>query len=146
MKRLMRCANLLALVCVAAAHAQDGAPSPMPMEFVEGERWEWRVTITPDIGAARSPTRTVVNSSEGLRFQNHRGRTESFMAAFETNPFFSTKSLSAFREWPLEVGKTWSYQGEFMEGSPVLNWRWAQVRLTAASLRRGPCARPCGWR
>jgi hypothetical protein len=55
-----------------------------------------------------------------LQFQNNRGRTTGFKAAFETNPFFNTKSLSPFCEWPLEVGKTWDYKGEFMGGETSL--------------------------
>jgi hypothetical protein len=53
-------------------------------------------------------------------FQNHRGKTANLKATFETNPFFGTTSLSAFREWPLEVGKTWEYKGEFMNGEASL--------------------------
>ncbi len=120
MKPFIGYAGLLALVFAAAIHAQESAPVAFPNNFVAGENWEWRVTITPDTGAARSPTRTVVNSGDGLLFQNHRGKTDSFKSTFETNPFFNTKSLTPFREWPLEVGKTWTYQGVYMEGSATL--------------------------
>lgn len=117
MKSSLRYRMLPAFLLASAAGAQDGgaAPAPLPSDFVEGERWEWRLTITPDVGANPSPTRTVVNTAEGLQFQNHRGKTDSFKAAFEANPFFLTKSLTPFREWPLEVGKTWRYEGEFMD-------------------------------
>lgn len=109
-----------ALALLIAAKSVIAVPVAFPTDFVEGERWDWRVKITPDVGAESSLTRQVVKVNDGLQFQNQRQATESFKSALDVNPFFNTKSLSAFREWPLEVGKTWQYKGEFMGGETSL--------------------------
>jgi hypothetical protein len=108
----------------AALWAQ--APAAMPSDFTAGERWEARMTITPDVGAPAAPSRTVVNSEAGLRFKNHRGNVYPLNVPYETSPFFNTKSLNAWRQWPLEVGKTWAFEGEFSPSGGT-----ARLRQTA---------------
>lgn len=123
MNLAIKIAGVFALAFTAHAHAQiaTAVPAPLPTEFSEGERWEWRLTITPDVGADSGPTRTAVKSNGVLWFQDHRGRTTSIATALESNPLFNTKSLSPFRVWPLEVGKSWEYKGEFMGGETSLS-------------------------
>jgi hypothetical protein len=105
---------LSALLFASGAHAQVTAgAAAMPTSFVEGERWEWQMSITPDVGASRKPTRTVVTTPDGLRFKNHRDNVYPLSVPFETGPFFNTKSRTAWMQWPLEVGKTWTFEGEF---------------------------------
>jgi hypothetical protein len=118
----VKLAGLLAVAFASLAHSQSGTavPAPLPTDFSEGERWEWRVTITPDVGTAPVRTRSVVKTGDGLRFENQRGIAARFNESFETNPFFNTKSLSPFRVWPLEVGKNWDYKAEFMGGETSL--------------------------
>jgi hypothetical protein len=62
MNLTIKIAGVFALAYSAAAIAQSAAAAsaPMPTDFSEGERWDWRATYTPDIGADSGPTRMVV--------------------------------------------------------------------------------------
>jgi hypothetical protein len=127
----------VAVLAATAVYAQSQAP--MPTEFAEGERWEARMTITPDVGAPPTPSRTVIKAEGALRFQNHRGNVYALNVPYEASPFFNTKSLNAWRQWPLEVGKTWVFEGEFsLAGST------AKLRQTATVVGIEEVAVPAG--
>ena len=128
-------ATLLLYSAVALAQS----PAAMPTSFVEGERWEARMTFTPDIGAPAAPSRTVIKADGGLRFQNHRGNVYPLNVPYETSPFFNTKSLNAWRQWPLEVGKTWTFEGEFTPSVGV-----ARLRQTATVVALEDVTVPAG--
>lgn len=102
--------RLLAVVCIAGpaiSHAQK-AEMPAPTTFNVGDTWEWRQidNRTKTEGAKRS--RIAVKVDGDLLFSNG---TDSSQIA---HAFLGEPASKPWRVWPLEVGKKWVSDREWV--------------------------------
>ena len=112
--------RLLAIVCLAApaiSHAQK-AEMPAPTSFNVGDAWEWRQVDNRTKLEEGKPTRTVVKVDGILKFSN--GTTNSqISAAFIDGVGGYQHSPKPWRVWPLEVGKKWVFDADWVRSDGV---------------------------
>ena len=113
---------LAVIVCLVApgiSHAQK-AEMPAPSAFNVGDTWEWREVDSRTKLEEGKRTRTVVNDRGILKFsygygqKNSQTRLDQISAAFIGKP-----SLKPWRVWPLEVGKKWDFDADWVRADGV---------------------------
>lgn len=97
------------------AQAQK-AEMPAPTTFNVGDTWEWRQVDNRTKLEEEKLTRTVVNADGILRF--HSGTTNSQIGAAFTEGGYN-HSPKPWRVWPLEVGKKWVFDADWVRGDGV---------------------------
>ena len=106
--------SLTAMACfvaVSATHAQT-AEMPKPQEFKVGETWEWRQTDNRTKLEEGKRSRTVIDDEGILKFASHTGEKFQIAVAFLGRP-----ATKPWRVWPLEIGKKWDHEYEWMRSS-----------------------------
>ncbi len=107
--------RLLAIVCLAApgiSQAQK-AEMPAPTAFHVGDTWVWREVDNRTQLEDGKPTRTVVKVNGILKFfaGTHKYRI--------SNAFLGKPSSKPWRVWPLEVGKQWVFDRDWVRADGV---------------------------
>lgn len=107
--------------------AGQTAPQPVASDFREGERWAWqRVDELTNVATAKTFVRRIVRTDDGLVFLGKNKR------------YFTVDQIygAAARKWPLEIGKTWTFQtdwtetqgsGTTVEKATVVSWESVTV-------------------
>jgi len=89
------------------------AEMPEPKDFMAGDTWEWRrMDNRTNVEEGRF-SRSVVNQRGILEFQSERGTFYQFSNAFLGNP----RQKKPWRTWPLEIGKEWEYEEDWIDGN-----------------------------
>jgi hypothetical protein len=92
------------------SHAQI-AEIPAITTFNVGDKWEWRrLDNRTNVEEGRS-TRTVVKVDGILKFSSERGNRQI------SQDFLGKPSVKPWRVWPLEVGKKWEYEEDWLSKS-----------------------------
>lgn len=105
MKRLAAAAFIGLLGTTAAAQT---APMPDVMQLKVGEQWEWRQVDNRTRLQEAAITRVVVEEKgERLFFMEGMRRALAY-------PYIGEPSAKPWRVWPLEVGKRWSTDMDFV--------------------------------
>lgn len=89
---------------------------PAPTSFNVGDIWEWRQVDNRTKLEEGKLTRTVVNVDGTLRFSD--GTTSSQMSAILVNGGYKETS-KPWRVWPLEVGKKWGVDSDWLRADGV---------------------------
>ena len=124
-------AHLLAvmayLVAPVTAHAQK-AEMPAPTAFNVGDTWEWRQVDNRTKLEERKLTRTVVKVDGILQFSD--GTTNSQISAAFIDGGYN-HSQKPWRVWPLEVGKKWVFDADWVRGDGVTGNTKQDVEVVA---------------
>lgn len=107
--------RLLAIVCFAGpaiSHAQN-AEMPAPMTFNVGDTWEWRQIDNRTKMEEGRWSRTVVKVNGILLFSNGTGNSQI------SQSFIGEPASKPWRVWPLEVGKKWIFDGDWVRADGV---------------------------
>lgn len=102
--------KILAVICFAgpaASYAQK-AEMPAPSIFNAGDTWEWRQIDNRTTLEEGKRTRTVVKVDGTLMFSNGANNSQISQA------FIGEPASKPWRVWPLEVGKKWVYDGDWV--------------------------------
>jgi len=108
--------RLLAIVCLAApgiSQAQK-AEMPAPTAFHVGDTWVWREVDNRTKLEDGKPTRTVVKVNGILKFSDGDKKTYRI-----SNAFLGKPSSKPWRVWPLEVGKKWVFDADWVRSDGV---------------------------
>lgn len=122
-----RLALLVCLCTSALSHAQR-AELPAPAGFSVGETWEWRQVDGRTQLEEGKLTRTVVNVDGVLQFSN--GTANSQMAAALVDGGYKDSS-KPWRAWPLEIGKKWVFDADWVRPDGVTGNTRQDVEVVA---------------
>ena len=112
---------LAVIVCLVApgiSHAQK-AEMPAPSAFNVGDSWEWREVDSRTKLEEGTRTRTVVNHGGILKFSYGNGQNNSQTRFGQISAAFIGKpsQKKPWRVWPLEVGKKWVFDADWVRRS-----------------------------
>ena len=110
---------LALLICLSVpvfSHAQR-AEMPAPTSFNVGDTWEWRqIDNRTKLDEGKS-TRSVVSIDGVLQFST--GTANSQMSAILVAGGYSGPQSKPWRAWPLEVGKKWVFDSDWLRPDGV---------------------------
>ncbi len=109
---------------LALAHAHSSAQQAEKPTYKTGDTWEWVTTDTRTKLAEPRASRTVTEiNDENMRLSNQPGVAPTLVWTLDGLPLSdagrSTKTIykTPYRAWPLEVGKKWTVEIEWVSAT-----------------------------
>lgn len=109
----------LALLFIAFScgdQRRQEAYQPKVSDYKVGEKWtwEWKSSVNGEVRGQGKDVQEVVNFKNELGFYFDNTKQDTVKATKVLN---RKKSKTPFRDWPLEVGKKWTYENEWVNES-----------------------------